>query len=206
MSVSRLQGAGGRLAKVGGTPEATAATYVLPATISRDALIEKGSDRRFRVLVSDLLTIATRMELVREHLGSRLGISGPQYSLVVAVAHLQGRTGVSVGTVAQTLHVSSAFVASETSKLARRGFLLKRTNPTDRRGVLLSVAAAGRLKIDRLSAEIRAVNDLFFEALDDAAFRALSSAAGALVRSSSKAVHYISSVKGTPQTVLGRAG
>jgi DNA-binding MarR family transcriptional regulator len=206
MSISRLRRASARAEKPGGTPEAAAAIYVLPATVSREALIEKGSDRRFRALVADFLTIASRMELVREHLGRRLGISGPQYSLVVAVAHLQGATGVSVGTVAQMLHVSSAFVASESGKLARRGFLLKRTNPIDRRGVLLSVAPEGRLKIDRLSTEICAVNDLFFGALDGAAFRALSSAAAALVGSSSKAVHYISSAKGTPQPALSRVG
>ena len=133
-----------------------AATYALPLTVSRDALLDGGSDRRFRSLVSDLFTISARMEIVREHLARRLGITGPQYSLIVAVAHLQGQAGISVGSMAQSLHVSSAFVASETGKLVRRGFLLKRINPLDRRGVLLSIAPAGRLKLDRISEEIRA--------------------------------------------------
>ena len=96
-----------------------------------------------------------------------MGISGPQYSVLIAVAHLQGeRRGASVGAVAQALHVSSAFIASETGKMARRGLLLKRPNPRTGRGVLLSLAPAGRLKIDRVSAELRAINDLFFGALD----------------------------------------
>jgi DNA-binding MarR family transcriptional regulator len=201
MSISRL-----RRGEKPGPAVAGAETYVLPATVSREALIEKGTDRRFRALVADLLTIAARMELAREHLGRHMGISGPQYSLVVAVAHLQGSTGVSVGTVAQALHVSSAFVASETGKLARLGFLFKRTNPNDRRGVLLSLAPAGRLKIDRVSPEISAVNDLFFGAIDSAAFVALSSAASALVGSSGRAVHYIRSMKKTPQSALRRVG
>ena len=37
-------------------------------TVSRAALLDDGSDRRFRQLVYDLLTIAVRMEAVREHL------------------------------------------------------------------------------------------------------------------------------------------
>ena len=131
------------------------------------------------------------MEIVREHLGRRMGISGPQYSIMVAVAHLQGGSGISVGALAQALHVSSAFIATEGGKLVRRRLLLKRTNPLDRRGVLLSVAPAGRLALDRVSAEIRAVNDLFFGALDAASFAALSAAAGALVESSTKAVRHI---------------
>jgi DNA-binding MarR family transcriptional regulator len=141
------------------------------------------------------------MEMVRKHLGRRMGITGPQYSVIVAVAHLQGSRGISVGALAQALHVSSAFIASEAGKLARRRLLLKRTNPLDRRGVLLSVAPAGRLAVDRVSSEIRAVNDLFFGALDAAAFAALSAAASALIDSSSKAVRHIASTKETSQSL-----
>jgi len=164
---------------------------VLPPTVSRPALLQAGSDRRFRALVHDLLTISTRMEIVRGHLGDRIGISGPQYSVLIAVAHLQDVAGVSVGAVADTLHVSSAFVASETGKLAQRGLLAKRTNPHDRRGVLVSVSPAGRQAIARIGAEIRAINDLFFGALGRKGFAALSAAVAALVGSSRRAIEYV---------------
>jgi len=82
-----------------------AASYILPSTVSCAALLDKGSDRQFRGLVNDLFTIASRMEIVRAHLGGRMGISGPQYSVLIAVAHLQGERGVRVGTLAQALHV-----------------------------------------------------------------------------------------------------
>jgi DNA-binding MarR family transcriptional regulator len=168
-----------------------AAPATLPLTVSRRALLEGGSDRRFRALVHDLLTISTRMELVRGFLGARMGVSGPQYSLLVAIAHLHGESGASVSAVAKALHVSSAFVASETNKLAQRGLVVKRTNPQDRRGVLLSIAPSGRIEIGRIGADIRAINDLFFGALDGKAFAALSAAVGSLVVSSRKAIQYI---------------
>jgi DNA-binding MarR family transcriptional regulator len=145
------------------------------------------------MLVHDLLTISARMELVRGHLGARMGVSGPQYSLLVAIAHLQGANGASVTAVAKALHVSSAFVASETGRLAQRGLVRKRTNPHDRRGVLVSVAPAGRIAIGRIGTEIRAINDLFFGSLDGKTFVALSTAVGALVVSSRKAIQYINS-------------
>ena len=182
-----------------------AAAYILPPTVSFGALLDKGSDRRFRTLVNDLFTIASRMEIVRTHLGRRMGLSGPQYSVLVAVAHLQGDRGVRVGTVAQAMHVSSAFIASETGKMARHGLLLKRPNPQDRRGVLLTLAPAGRLKIDRLSAEIRAINDMFFGALDGESFAALSVAAQALVKGSGKAVHYVTALESEPRSALSAA-
>jgi len=177
----------------------------LPLTVSRRVLLEGGSDRRFRTLVHDLLTISSRMEIVRGHLGARMGVSGPQYSLLVAVAHLQGETGASVSALAKALHVSSAFVASETGKLAQRGLVLKRTNPHDRRGVLLSIASAGRGEITRIGAEIRAINDLFFGALDGKAFVALSAAVGSLVVSSRKAVQYINAGERAHQVLLEAA-
>jgi DNA-binding MarR family transcriptional regulator len=205
MSISRLRRA---RAKATAKPKRNGANaaYVLPPTVTRDALLEKGSDRRFRTLVNDLFTIASRMEIVRAHLGRRMGITGPQYSVLVAVAHLQGERGVSVGTLAQAMHVTSAFIAAETGKMARRGLLLKRANPDDRRGVLISLAPAGRLKIDRVSAEIRAINDLFFGALDGSSFAALSAAAQALVEGSSKALHYVAAVESKALSAADAAG
>jgi DNA-binding MarR family transcriptional regulator len=196
MSVSKP-----RRGRAGADQELDDGPYALPATVTSAPLLKGGSDQRFRVLVADLFTISMRMEMVREHLGRRMGISGPQYSIVVAVAHLQGHNGISVGALAQALHVSSAFIATEAGKLARRRLLLKRTNPLDRRGVLLSVAPAGRLAVDRVSAEIRSINDLFFGALDTASFAGLSDAAAALVESSAKALRHITSIKGAPQSL-----
>jgi len=182
-----------------------AAAYVLPPTVSCGALLYKGSDRRFRTLVNDLFTIASRMEVIRTHLGRRMGISGPQYSLLIAVAHLQGEGGVNVGTVAQAMHVSRAFIASETGKMARMGLLRKRPSPQDRRGVLLTLTAAGRLEIDRISAEIRAINDMFFGSLGGKSFAALCVAAQALVKGSGTAVQYVNAVEAQSLPVLNAA-
>jgi DNA-binding MarR family transcriptional regulator len=182
-----------------------AASYILPSTVSCAALLDKGSDRQFRGLVNDLFTIASRMEIVRAHLGGRMGISGPQYSVLIAVAHLQGERGVRVGTLAQALHVSSAFIASETGKMARLGLLLKRPSPQDRRGVLLTLTRAGRLKIDHIGAELRAINDMFFGSLDPKSFAALCAAAQALVKGSGRAVRYVSAVEDEALSALKAA-
>ena len=106
----------------------------------------------------------------------------------MAVARLQGRNGVAVGAVARQLHVSSAFIATETGKLAQAGLVAKRQNQKDRRGVLLSLTRSGRALIERHSGEIRAINDAFFGALSQRAFLGLSSATAALVHSSERAV------------------
>jgi MarR family transcriptional regulator, organic hydroperoxide resistance regulator len=177
----------------------------LPPTTSLAAMLEHGCDRRFRVLVNDLFTIAHRMEIVRAHLGSRMGISGPQYSVLIAVAHLQGERGVSVGAVAQAMHVTSAFIASESGKLAQRKLLLKRPNPHDGRSVLLSLAPGGRRKLDRIASEIRSINDLFFGELDASSFAGLSRASAALVKGSAQALDYVAAVASEPPFTLAAA-
>ena len=175
--------------------KAAARQPVLPLTVSRHALLERGSDRRFRMLVHDLFTIAGRMNAVRDHFGRQLGITGPQYSLLVAVAQLQGTDGVSVGRVADMLRVSSAFVASQSGVLVGRSLLVKQPSSRDRRSMLLSLTPAAAVRIKSLASEIRAVNDSFFAALDRAAFDALATAAAAIVQSSVKAVAFVAAAE-----------
>ena len=176
-----------RRAREGITP---AENYLVPPTVSATVLLERGSDRQFRGLVQDLLTVARRLEMARDYFGRLINVTGPQYHLLMTVAQLQGALGVSVGTVAQTMHVSSAFVTSETGKLSVLGLLRKRPNPDDRRGALLSLTQAGCLKMNRLIPEIRAVNDLFFGRLDVHSFPELCGNVVALVHGSREAMRY----------------
>jgi DNA-binding MarR family transcriptional regulator len=162
-----------------------------PLTVSRRALLESSGDKRFRQLVYDLLTISNRMSLVREHLGRQLNISGPQYSVLMAILQLQGDKGVGVSALARLLHVSTAFIATETGKLVQARYLAKQTDPKDGRAVLLSLTRTGRALIERRGDEIRAINDTFFGALNSCEFVMLSKAMAALVQSSDFAVAQI---------------
>lgn len=170
--------------------------FRLPATVSLPALLEAGSDNRFRQLVYDLLTISVRMETVRTHLARQIGISGPQYSVLVAIAQFQGADGVRVGKVAQVLHVSGAFITAETRQLERLGLVIKAINPRDRRGVLLRLTPKGERQIIAISPAIIAINDKFFAPLSHTAFRRFAHAAAQLVTSSHKLVEPIAMLNG----------
>lgn len=170
----------------------------LPATTSLTALVDnKKSDRQFRRLVQNLLTVTRRLELARDYFGRRINITGPQYNLLMTVAQFQGATGVSVGSVAQAMHVSSPFVTAETGKLSAFGLLRKRANPSDRRGALIELTPLGCTKVRGLLVEIRAVNDLFFGMLTAGSFAALCASAEALVGGSREAMQYIARTEET---------
>lgn len=169
----------------------------LPATISLAALVDnEKSDRQFRRLVQNLLTVARRLEMARDYFGRRISVSGPQYNLLMTVAQLQGATGISVGSVAQAMHVSSSFVTAESGKLSAVGLLRKQANPSDRRGALIKLTPLGHTKIDGLLAEILAVNDLFFGLLTAESFAAVCASAEALVGGSREAMQHISRMEG----------
>jgi DNA-binding MarR family transcriptional regulator len=140
-----------------------------------------------------LFTISARIEQIRVRLASRLGISGPQYSLLRAVASLQGREGVSIGVVAEHLHVTSAFITAQSRMLAQRGLLNKREDAADRRVSRLSLTLKGERLVDEIVDEVRPINDIFFGGLPKGEFEVLSAIIQKLVDSSRSAIIHISS-------------
>src|SRR6516164_3217694 len=133
--------------------------YQMGNSVSAAALLRGGSDRAFQKLVFDLFSVAARLERVRGHLASRVGISAPQYTLLRAVASLQGEEGVSIGTVAEHLHVTSAFVTAQSGLLVQRDFISKEDDSTDRRISRLSLTANGERLFDEIITEVRTLND-----------------------------------------------
>ena len=166
--------------------------YVPPPSVSLPSLLRGGSDRTFQQLVFDFFTISARIEQVRVHFASRMGISGPQYSLLRAVAALQGSEGVSIGLIAEHLHVTSTFITVQSGVLVQRGFLKKREDATDRRVSRLSLTLKGEGLVDAIVNEVRSINNVFFGVLRRKEFDALSAIMKKLVGSSRAAILQIS--------------
>lgn len=139
--------------------------FVLPSTATTPILVSRGSDHSFRKLLYDMFTVSARMQDIRRYLGDRIGITGPQYSLMMAIAELQGDGGVSVGRVADYLHVTGTFITNESAKLMRKKLLQKHVDAQDRRVSLLSISAKGQRFLTSLIPELQQINDMVF-ALD----------------------------------------
>ena len=167
------------------------AGYHPPLSVSRRALLVRGSDAEFRRLIYRLVAIEERLRHARAYLGRRIGLSGPQYMLLITVAYLQGADGIAVRSLARDLRVTSAFITSESRRLIERGLLARRTNPHDSRSTLLSLTAAGRRRIRGVVPEIRKVNDMFFGHLGKASFRHAKRFLDELSEGSAQALAYI---------------
>lgn len=143
----------------------------LPAGVTRVALLPGGSDEHFRRMVQDLMVVSDAVRIVRSHFGSLLGLSGPQYVLLMTVARRQGSEGLSVSQLAEYLRVSSAFVTIGSRSLVERGLLRKRAHPGDGRSVLLQLSARGRRMIEAIAPSMQSINDEFFAGLTRTSFR-----------------------------------
>ena len=161
-------------------------------TVSRRALLSGGNDQLFREMVTDLITISLTMESVRATLGARIGITGPQYSILVAIFRMRHGEHVRVRDVAAYLHVSAAFVTAEAGKLAQRGLIQKLPSASDGRSRLLFLTRRGEAQLERLTPDIREVNDRFFASLDRSDFVCLSRIARELVKDSKRALEFLS--------------
>jgi len=156
----------------------------LPLSVTRPALLANKSDHAFREFLYNLFTVAERVQEVRRYLGNRIGISGPQYNLMMAIAELQGSDGVSVGRVAEYLHVAGPFVTTEVSKLARMGYLRKINDVVDKRVWRLSVGPKGWAALKSLFPGLQQVNDSFFARISRSQFVVLCECLGKLVENS----------------------
>jgi DNA-binding MarR family transcriptional regulator len=160
--------------------------WTVPPTVSKPALLPGGSDKPCQRLVYDLLALAQQMEINRNTVAWKFQVTGPQYSILMAIARFQTRGGIGASAVAKLLHVSLAFIIAETSKLIAKGLVLKCRNPQDRREALLAISSKGQLLIEEHSEMIRDMNDMIFGALSPAEFEALTTMVARLVLSSTQ--------------------
>ena len=178
--------------------------FQFPLTATSPILVAGKSDHSLRKLLYDFFTVSARLETVKRYLGERLGLTGPQYTIMMAVAELQGKIGVSVGRVGEYLHVTGPFVTMESGKLIKKGFLERRSDLQDRRVSLLSVAPNGAKALQSLFPELQQINDVFFELGSRPEFERLCKTLEKLVGNSQRALALINATRGDPRLSLNR--
>ncbi|HWA36795.1 MAG TPA: MarR family transcriptional regulator [Burkholderiales bacterium] len=162
----------------------------VPLTVSRRALLERGSDAAFRGLIHDLIAYGHRLDACRDAFAAIARVSGAQYEILMLVSRADG---LSVGEIAARLHRSGAFITIETGRLVERGLLAKAADPQDGRRVLLRRTARTMQVLRRMAPHQRRVNDVLFECLDARRFRELRALAAELVACGDRAVTLLES-------------
>lgn len=160
----------------------------LPSSISRPALLVDGSDQEFRRLIYRMIITESRLLDVRKAIARQVGVGGSQYTVMMAILHLEEEAGVSIGGLADYLEVSGPHITGEVRKLAALGLVRKTANPDDMRGVQVRLSAIGRKRLHGAFDHIRQVNDILFDGVAPDEFRTLMKFNEKFMRSTSLAL------------------
>src|SRR5581483_6058543 len=120
--------------------------------------------RRFTWVVA---SINVHLEELRYFWAKTLGISGPQWMILMALMDLDQDDGVPVNAVSKKLHVDSSFVTTQSKLLEKKGFLRRRTSREDARIVQMSLTDKTYKQLAGLAAQQEALNDFIFAELSD---------------------------------------
>ena len=120
--------------------------------------------RRFTWAIA---AISAHLEELRYFWAKKLGISGPQWMILMALVDLDQDDGVPVNAVSKKLHVDSSFVTTQSKLLEKKGFLRRKTSAEDARIVQMSLTDKTYKHLAGLAAQQEALNDFIFAELSD---------------------------------------
>jgi DNA-binding MarR family transcriptional regulator len=114
-----------------------------------------------------IAAINVHLEELRYFWAKALGISGPQWMILMALADMDQDDGVPVNVVSKKLHVDSSFVTTQSKLLEKKGFLRRKTSAEDARIVQMSLTDKTYKHLAGLAAQQEALNDFIFAELNE---------------------------------------
>ena len=114
----------------------------------------------------EIASINVHLEELRQFWAKVLGISGPQWMILMALSDLDRDDGVAVNVVSKLLHVDPSFVTTQSKLLEKKGFLRRKTSSSDARVVQMSLTDKTRKHLAGLAERQEALNEFIFEEFD----------------------------------------
>ena len=133
--------------------------------------------RRFTWVIA---SINVHLEELRYFWAKALGISGPQWMIVMALHDLDQGEGVPVNAVSKKIHVDSSFVTTQSKLLEKKGFLRRKTSSEDARIVQMSLTDKAYKHLAGLAERQEALNEYIFAELNDRQLAELNETMAAL--------------------------
>jgi DNA-binding MarR family transcriptional regulator len=120
-------------------------------------------DDRARRLIWAIAIANARFDDIRYFWAEALGISGPQWMILMAVSDFDATAGAPVRDVASRLEVDPTFVASQSKLLEAAGWLTRAPSKSDSRAILLFQTSRCRKEIGKLEGRQSALNEFIYE-------------------------------------------
>src|SRR4051794_15087677 len=111
-------------------------------------------------------TINVHLEELRYFWAKRIGISGPQWMILMAISELDQGEGVAVNAAAKRLHVDPSFVTTQSKLLEKKGFMQRKPAPDDARVVRMTLTAKTSEHFSELEVHQAQIFNFIFEEFD----------------------------------------
>jgi DNA-binding MarR family transcriptional regulator len=115
----------------------------------------------------EISSINSYLEELRQVWARTLGISGPQWMILMAISDLDKDEGVPVNVVSKMLHVDPSFVTTQSKMLEKKGLLRRKPSPTDARVVRMSLTDKTQKQLASLAEQYKAIREFVFEEFDE---------------------------------------
>jgi MarR family transcriptional regulator, organic hydroperoxide resistance regulator len=110
----------------------------------------------------EIASINVHLQEIRHFWARALGISGPQWMILMALADLDQGEGVPVKVVSKMLHVDPSFVTTQSKMLEKKSFVRRKTSDEDARIVQMSLTDKTYKYIASLASQQEALNEFIF--------------------------------------------
>ena len=144
-----------------------------PPIISIPGLSSGEAGNLLLTLIWDLFSIGSRLKNIRNLWAGMADITGPQWNILTATDYLDTGDGVSVGEIANKLHVKSTFVTAQSKLMESGGHLHRRMSRKDKRIVLLSLTPQAIDKVNAFYDIRRRTDQMMFGAFSGEEFQQL---------------------------------
>lgn len=126
-----------------------------------DESVKKNHDvvRRF---AWEIAAISVHLEELRHFWAKTLGITGPQWMIIVALSDLDQGDGVPVNAVSKILHVDPSFVTTQSKLLEKKGFVRRKPAAEDARIVKMSLTDKTCKQLAGLASRQESLNEFIF--------------------------------------------
>jgi DNA-binding MarR family transcriptional regulator len=129
------------------------------------------SDDAFRKFLWEITSINVHLDHIRDFWAQNLGVTGPQWMILMAVADLDQGHGVPVKDVSAALRVDPSFVTTQSKMLEKMSLLRRATSREDARIVLMSLSERARKHVANLSAKQELLSKFIFSEFSEAGVR-----------------------------------
>ena len=115
----------------------------------------------------EIAAINVHLQEIRYFWAKTLGVSGPQWMILMALADLDQGEGVPVKVVSKMLHVDPSFVTTQSKMLEKKGFMRRKTSDDDARVVQMSLTDKSYKHMAALASLQEELNNFIFAEFTD---------------------------------------